>query len=59
MWLPNILLLPVGILLVSRISTQVATARGGGWDDLRFTVANGMRRLFRHLTGRGPVEAVS
>lgn len=59
MWLPNIILLPLGILLVSRISTQVATARGGGWDDLIFTLTNGVRRLVRLLAGKGPAEAVS
>jgi lipopolysaccharide export system permease protein len=46
MWLPNLILLPIGIFLVRRISTQVATARGGGWDDLIFTVVSGIRRPF-------------
>ncbi|MFH1763763.1 MAG: LptF/LptG family permease [Gemmatimonadota bacterium] len=46
MWLPNLILLPVGILLVRRISTQVATARGGGWDDLVFTLGSWMRKPF-------------
>lgn len=49
MWLPNLILLPVGVLLVKRISTQVATARGGGWDDLIFTVVSGIKKPFRHL----------
>jgi lipopolysaccharide export system permease protein len=52
MWLPNLVLLPIGIILVSRISTQVATARGGGWDDLLFTVVSGIKRPFLGLTGR-------
>lgn len=47
MWLPNMILLPVGVLMVRRISTQVATARGGGWDDLFFTMAQAVRRPFR------------
>ncbi len=51
MWLPNILLLPVGIYLTKRISTQVATARGGGWDDLIFTLVSGLRRPFGGLMG--------
>jgi lipopolysaccharide export system permease protein len=49
MWLPNILLLPVGILMVARISSQVATARGGGWDDLLFTVSAAINRPFARL----------
>jgi lipopolysaccharide export system permease protein len=49
MWLPNILLLPVGMVMVARISSQVATARGGGWDDLIFTVLTALRRPFSKL----------
>jgi lipopolysaccharide export system permease protein len=45
MWLPNILLLPIGIIMVMRMSRQVATARAGGWDDLLFTLLNGIRKL--------------
>lgn len=46
MWLPNLILLPTGILMVRRISTQVATARGGGWDDLLFTMVSGIKKPF-------------
>jgi len=53
MWLPNIVLLPVGILLVARMSSMVATARGGGWQDLFFTVANLFRKPFRRVVGTG------
>jgi lipopolysaccharide export system permease protein len=49
MWLPNLLLLPLGILLVSRISREVATARGGGWDDLLFTLSSGFKKPFLKL----------
>ncbi|MBT8395779.1 MAG: LptF/LptG family permease, partial [Gemmatimonadetes bacterium] len=52
MWFPNILLLPLGLYLTKRISKQVATARGGGWDDLLFTVFTGLRRPFKRLTDR-------
>jgi lipopolysaccharide export system permease protein len=52
MWLPNLILLPIGIILVRRISTQVATARGGGWDDLIFTFVTGIRKPFRQLVGK-------
>lgn len=51
MWLPNLILLPVGIFLVRRISTQVATARGGGWDDLVFTLASWMKKPFVRVAG--------
>lgn len=50
MWLPNLVLLPIGVLLVGRISTQVATARGGGWDDLLFTLMSGVKRPFQRLS---------
>jgi lipopolysaccharide export system permease protein len=47
MWLPNLVLLPFGVLMVSRMSRQVATARAGGWDDLFFTITKVARRPFR------------
>lgn len=50
MWLPNLILLPIGILMVRRISTQVATARGGGWDDLIFTLVTGFKKPFRKFS---------
>jgi lipopolysaccharide export system permease protein len=49
MWLPNILLLPIGLLMVARMSRQVATARAGGWDDLFSTLLNGIRGSVRKL----------
>jgi hypothetical protein len=49
MWLPNAVLLPLGTVLVGRISSQVATARGGGWDDLIFTVASGVKKPLAKL----------
>jgi lipopolysaccharide export system permease protein len=52
MWLPNLLLLPLGLLLVHRISREVATARGGGWDDLLFTLSSGFKKPFLKLSGR-------
>ncbi|MGW8266400.1 MAG: LptF/LptG family permease [Longimicrobiales bacterium] len=53
MWLPNLILLPIGIVLVGRMSRQVATARAGGWDDLLFTLTKWARRPFRRF---GPAE---
>ncbi len=52
MWFPNILLFPLGVIMVGRISSQVATARGGGWDDLIFTVTSAVKKPFTNLFGR-------
>lgn len=56
MWLPNLILLPIGIVMVARMSRQVATARAGGWDDLLFTLTGWLRRPFRRMvsSGAGP-----
>lgn len=51
MWFPNLVLFPLGIVMIGRISTQVATARGGGWDDLLFTVFSSVKRPFRRFAG--------
>jgi lipopolysaccharide export system permease protein len=51
MWLPNMILLPLGVLLVTRISSQVATARAGGWDDLTFSVLSALKRPFKRNPG--------
>ena len=53
MWLPNLLLLPIGLIMVSRMSRQVATARAGGWDDLLFTVLSWIRRPARASEAEG------
>lgn len=47
MWMPNLILLPIGLVLLSRMSRLVATARGGGWDDLLFTLTNWVARAFQ------------
>jgi lipopolysaccharide export system permease protein len=52
MWLPNLILLPLGVYLVTRISSQVATARAGGWDDLVFTILS----LLKKPLSRNPLE---
>jgi lipopolysaccharide export system permease protein len=52
MWLPNLILLPLGLVMVGRISRQVATARGGGWDDLIFTIMNMVRKPLAKVTAR-------
>ena len=52
MWFPNLILLPIGLFLVRGMSRQVASGRGGGWDDLLFAVANGARKPFRRFASR-------
>jgi lipopolysaccharide export system permease protein len=53
MWLPNLILLPLGLLLVARMSSMVATARAGGWQDLFFTLRHLLLRPFRRLGSTG------
>ncbi len=56
MWLPNLIILPVSLILVSRMARQVATARAGGWDDLLFTLMGLVRKPIHRalgLLGRG------
>ena len=59
MWLPNLILLPIGIFMMRRISTQVATARGGGWDDFLYTLASGIREPLKRIfeSGKGGRKA--
>ncbi len=52
MWLPNLVLLPLGLAMVRRMSREVATARGGGWDDLLFTLTSGITRPFQRPAPR-------
>ena len=40
MWAPNLLFFALGVFMVSRMGRWVATARGGGWDDLRATLGD-------------------
>jgi lipopolysaccharide export system permease protein len=46
MWLPNIIFGIVGLVLLQRMGYETATTRGGGWDDLLFTVRQGIARPF-------------
>lgn len=55
MWTPNFLFLAVGLLMTRRMGRVVATSRGGGWDDLTWTLKRGARRLFN--VGRRPAAA--
>lgn len=53
MWLPNIILLPLGLLLVSRMSSMVATARAGGWQDLIYTLRTVFLKPLQNLRSGG------
>jgi len=54
MWTPNALFLSLGVILVSRMAREVATARGGGWDDLIFTLYQGVRRPLARFRRESP-----
>jgi lipopolysaccharide export system permease protein len=51
MWLPNVVFGLLGVFLVARMGRESATMRGGGWDDLLFTLREKLARPFRR--GRG------
>lgn len=53
MWIPNIIFTAIGLWLLARMGREAATTRGGGWDDLLFTLRRGITRPFR----RTPPEA--
>lgn len=53
MWTPNFVFAAIGLLLARRMGRTVATSRGGGWDDLLWTLKKGGRRVF----GRRPQTA--
>lgn len=46
-WAPNIVFGLMGIWGLSRIGRETATTRGGGWDDLWFTLRGLVTRPFR------------
>jgi len=50
MWATNALFLVLGLIMSLRLGRWVATARGGGWSDLLYTV----RRIFRRLLQKAP-----
>jgi lipopolysaccharide export system permease protein len=54
MWLPNVIFGFLGLLLLRRMGYESATTRGGGWDDLLFTVREALGRPFRRE--RVPVQ---
>ena len=55
MWTPNILFFLAGLAMSMRLGRWVATARGGGWDDLLFTLKRAVAAPVRRLRGEaGP-----
>jgi lipopolysaccharide export system permease protein len=42
MWTPNFIFLAAGIWLTLRMGRQGTTTRGGGWDDLLYTMKKGL-----------------
>jgi len=55
MWLPNALLLLIAFFLLKNMAREVATNRGGAWDELRFRIRSWAGALFRR-GGRGSVR---
>ena len=47
MWIPNLVFLAAGILLVSRMGRAGATVRGGGWEDTWLRLKDAATRLAR------------
>src|SRR5690606_24031481 len=48
MWAVNVVFFALGIWALSRIGRESSTSRGGGWDDLLYT----LRTLFSRRTAR-------
>jgi lipopolysaccharide export system permease protein len=57
MWVPNVLFLTLGLILVKRMGREAATMRGGGWDELWWTLATPLRRLRRRRLGEPAGDA--
>lgn len=55
MWLPNAILLGVAAWLLTTMSRQLSTNRGGAWDALRYRIGHGLRRIVRRGEA-APVE---
>jgi lipopolysaccharide export system permease protein len=52
MWVPNLVFLAVGVLLVSRMGRSGATVRGGGWEDTWLRLKGSAERLARRTPAR-------
>lgn len=51
MWVPNLVFLAAGVLLVSRMGRGGSTVRGGGWDDSWLRLKDSLGRLGRRGGG--------
>ena len=47
MWTPNLIFFVLGLYLVARMGRETATMRGGGWDDLLWSLRSKLDRLLR------------
>jgi lipopolysaccharide export system permease protein len=47
MWFPNVVFAVLGVLLISRMGHESASNRGGGLDELLFTLRQGISAPFR------------
>jgi len=52
MWIPNLVFGTTALLLLRRMGRESATTRGGGWDDLWFTVRQALTSPFRRRSRR-------
>jgi lipopolysaccharide export system permease protein len=44
MWAPNLIFLMLGAFLVARMGRETATSRGGGWEELLWSIRSGASR---------------
>lgn len=47
MWVPNAIFTLLGLWLLARMGHESGTGRGGGWDDVLFTLRSAVTRPFR------------
>jgi lipopolysaccharide export system permease protein len=57
MWVPNVMFLTLGLILVKRMGREAATMRGGGWDELWWSLATPLRRMRRRRLGEPAGDA--
>ena len=51
MWTPNTIFFAIGLLMSLRMGRWIATARGGGWDDLLYSAKQLVRAPVRAVRG--------
>lgn len=54
MWTVNLVFLVLGAVLSARMGREVTTTRGGGWDDLWYTLHSALSTPFRRRRGGAP-----